>query len=317
MALPKKLLDLLKQKNARLEDVPLEVIALMEKALGGIFDNMVAVAGQLNLTKTGEIAMTAENLRLMEKIADDLTVALESSPEYLKALRHFALEMDKQGVINNNFFKEAIEGFKPSDFMVALAESNKLKAVEFLIGTPAKESFLRPVQNILETAIGSGASFADTVKSMREWVLGDEERDSRLLSYAKQITHDNFALNDRMYSKAAADEADAEWFLYSGGLIATSREFCKQRSEQYFHREEIMLFGEGLDLNGNPLSDDELKGRMDGTNAETIFATAGGHWCGHSIMMVSVFAVPPEVIKRNIAAGRYSPSEKERELVGV
>ena len=57
------------------------------------------------------------------------------------------------------------------------------------------------------------------------------------------------------------------------------------------------------------------QGKMYGTNESTIFVTAGGYNCQHSIMPVSVFAVPKADIERNIKNGNFEPSAVEQRLL--
>jgi hypothetical protein len=113
-------------------------------------------------------------------------------------------------------------------------------------------------------------------------------------------------MTDRSYTQTIADEVGYNWFLYAGGLMKTTRQFCKERNGGYYHRNEVAEW---------PQTAGDWNGKMYGTNESTIFVTAGGYNCQHSIMPVSVFAVPKADINRNIANGNFKPSAVESRLI--
>ena len=80
-----------------------------------------------------------------------------------------------------------------------------------------------------------------------------------------------------------------KYYLYTGGLLKSTRPFCKERNGKFFKKEEVQSWG---DL-------DDWAGKMEGTNSKTIFQTAGGYNCQHSILPVSEAVVPKKVIERN------------------
>ena len=89
-------------------------------------------------------------------------------------------------------------------------------------------------------------------------------------------------MSDRAVTNTVAEQLGLNWYLYTGGLLDTTRPFCKARNGKYFRKEEVQSWA--------TLGD--WAGRMAGTDEKTIFVTAGGYNCQHAILPVSEAAVP-------------------------
>ena len=310
------LIELIDRKNQRIEDIPEKFQSSVEKLQRRIFNRVVELIGQLDTDPSGNIRMTEANLLRIQNINDELKRVLNGR-EYVQAVRAFTNEFETQKKINDEYLKKAFgSDFKESRLADQLVKNSQRNAFELLAGAPAELNFITPIKAQLEQAVSSGASFSDTVKGIRELVEGTEEADGRLLRYSKQVSWDAFAMSDRAYTNAVAEDIDVEWFRYSGGLVKDSRCFCVERDKQYFHFKEIEAFGRQEDL-GECNTGEGWQGMMAGTNESTIFIVAGGYNCKHTWSPVSIVAVPKEVINRNINNGNFEPSEFEREELGL
>jgi hypothetical protein len=227
----------------------------------------------------------------------------------VKAVSEFASEFDIQNDLNFSYFKDVFELKKSSELAAAITLQNKSNAIDLLLNRGADTDFVAPLRGIIENSVITNASYKDTLFAIREFVEGNENFDSRLISYSRQIAHDTFAIADRAVTSTYADEIDADWFLYLGDVITTSRAFCKERHGNYYHWKEIAAWGDGKKTQGLrlPDSDGHWQGEIDGTNKDTIFIYAGGYNCRHAINAVSVAVVPKVVLQRNIEQGFYNP----------
>lgn len=304
--------DLIKKKNERLQSIPDALLSVVEKTQKQVFSHLAGLLDKLERTG-GAITASNENLLVMAEIMDDLKNALLDS-DYTQAVKEFAKEFDVQKKVNDEYLNKAFETQTDNAVADALVKQAKTDAVKALLDSPLDENFLKPIENILIDSIGTGSGFVETLKAIQDAVEGTEDKDGKLLSYAKQIAHDDFAFSDRSYTNTISDELESEFFLYSGGEIPGTRCFCKERHEKYYHYKEIEAWAEGKDLGACKVGD-LWAGAVPATNKSTIFIYAGGFNCGHSIMPVSVFQVPKDVIQRNISNGNYEPTEKELELL--
>lgn len=309
----------LKEKNARLESVPDDFENDVEQDQISIFNGLLGLLDKLKRDDNGNIIYSSNDLQNLLIITTIITgvrkILLQE--DYLNSVDTYIQEFDLQAALNNKYFASEFPEFsnsKAADETLAVAKKG---AIDLLLGEPLESNFIMPIKSVLEDAVTSGASWSETVKNIRDFVEGNPETDGRLLQYAKQIAKDEFSIADRSYSNAVAEELDIEFFVYSGQELPTSRCFCKERHDKYFHYKEIESWGAGDNLGECDTGDGTWAGERDGTNEQTIFQYAGGYNCGHSIMGVSVFSVPKDDLQKAIDAGYYQPSEKEAELLGI
>lgn len=302
--------EIIRQKSKRLQDVPDEFLTQVEKSQKQIFTRILASLDKLQ-RKGDMIAISTKNLSVVDDIISDLRDVVYNS-DYTDAVGSFAKEFDKQGEINEEYFKKAFEEFSSSSVGNAIVKKVKADTVQSLLGGSLDENFLKPAEKMLTNLVTSGAGFQEALDSIQQFALGGDEVDGKLLQYSKQVAHDQFSFSDRGYTNAVAEDLEAEWYYYAGDEIPTTRCFCEQRHGQYFHYKEVEAWGRGEDL-GECRSGDLWQGAHIGTNEQTIFIYLGGYNCMHALQPVSIFDVPKEVIQRAISKGFYEPSELEIE----
>lgn len=290
-------MDLIKKKNERLLSVPNAFEDAVSKAQKELFNEIIALVDSLE-RDGGNIVISSDNLLKIEEIGIKIKQALNGS-DYIEAVREFASEFDKQAEINIEYFKNTFPDFKESELASQILANSKKITVELLVST--ENEFILPLKDVLNDAVVSGSSWGDTVKNIRTFVEGNKDLDGRLLRYSKQIASDALATSDRAFTMAVSEDLGAEWFFYSGGEIGGTREFCHERNGRYFHKKEVEKW-----------SHLDWPGKNKQTNERTIFILAGGYNCKHSIMPVSLYAVPISDIQRNIQNGNFIPSDFEK-----
>jgi len=312
--------QLIKERTKRLETIPDEFLSKVQRQEKRFFTEILSALDKLKRNADGKIIFSADdlsNINIISAIQDDLKSALLGS-DYTKAVDAFAQQFDQQAVLSQEYFDKVFpdvsKSFATADATLAIS---KRRAVESLLGEPLDNELLKPITNLLEDAVTSNASWAETVANIRDYVEGTPEADGRLLRYAKQIAHDEFSIADRSYTNAVAEEIDAVWYSWNGNELPTSRCFCEERKGNYFHYKEIEQWGDGVNVGDCETGGGEWAGRREGTNAQTIFQYAGGYGCIDSVNPVSIFDIPMEVIQRNISNGNFEPSEKEIEMLGL
>jgi hypothetical protein len=293
------------EKVRRLTTIPDEFLARIPKAESELYDAIIEIIAQMEV-RGGSFVINAANLEYAAQVGELLKEALLTT-DYIDAVTEFAREFDTQVGINDELFSKTFPGFTTSEIGLQSVQIAKREAVDLLLNSAYDTGVIQPLRETLEQAVINGSGFRESLKSIREFIEGDPEKEGALLRYSKTYAHDQFAISDRAYTSIVSEEVDADWFFYSGDEIDTTRPFCAARDNQYFHYKEVESWG---DLS-------PWAGQIPGTNPSTIYSYAGGYNCRHSILPVSVFSVPKDVIQRNIESGNYNPSEKERELVGV
>lgn len=297
--------EIIKLKTDRLSTIPDKLISEIEKVQKEVLPSVLEIINQLERDKSGMILLTEKNLALASNIRDQLRGVLLDS-EYTKYISEFIHEFDVQSEVSNIYFKKAFEGFETSKVALQVVANQKKKATDLFINAIVDQAFAGSIADQVDNAISTNASFSETFKIIHDLVTGNDEVDGKLKKYSQQVAHDSFALSDRSYTSAATIDLGIEFYFYSGSEIATSRDFCIERHNHYYHKKEIESWGSLT-----------WAGQIEGTNAQTIFTTAGGWNCRHSIIPVSTSRVPREVLLRNIDNGNFKPTEFERKELGL
>lgn len=119
--------------------------------------------------------------------------------------------------------------------------------------------------------------------------------------YQNVIHMEDKRINPNKYGR----DLGIEFYFYSGSCIATTRDFCLEHANKYFHYKEIMDW-----------AIEDWEGKHLKTNEKTIFKYVGGYCkkgdknetCKHVLMPASQFSVPKDVLKRNMDKGYFMPN---------
>jgi hypothetical protein len=309
--------EIIIKKSKLLEAIPNKFLTSVEKSQKVLYNEMVVLLNKLELTD-GKLVLSQSNYNIAAKISEDLKTVLLGSP-YTEAVKDFSKEFNTLKTINDTYFNVAYPDYAAPETGVLIVSNAQRQTVTSLLSTSVDTSFIEPIKSVLDDAITSGASFLETVQNIRLTIEGGEnakgdEVDGKLLKYAKQIAHDNFAIADRSYTNAIADDLESEWFLYDGTEVADSRCFCMERKGNYYHYKEIEAWGRGEKVGE---CGKDWQGKNANTNEATIFILAGGYNCLDSIMPVSLAIVPIADVKRAMELGYFEPSEFERKELGL
>lgn len=288
-------IDLIVKKVKKLDSIPKKFLTDVQKSQYQVLDKLLTEFGKLELDVAGNIKMNSANMILLEDINNELAMIFNES-EYIDSVIDFASSFDINKSITDKYFSNIFKDFKQGDFSNAVYETSKRNAIESLSSSTVKTKFLEPLKAEMTQMVSSGMSFQDSVQRLRDYAIGDGENAGKLLQYSKQIAYDTLAVSDRAYTSAVAEELDAEWFYYAGGLIATSRPFCEERNNKYFYYLEVQEWA-SLDWGG----------KIANTTPQNIYENLGGYNCNHVLIPVSIDQVPKSVIDRNIKNGNYQP----------
>lgn len=304
--MPTKALNkIIDEKTERLDTVPDKFVINTKKAQTEAFKEVEKLVLQMD-SENGLLLMTDKNTAIINSIDKVLKDAVYND-EYIGGLTEYIGEYQKQANLSDKYFIELNVGFdKESKADTVLASQRN--ALNVLGEDAFTQTFTAPLSEMLNSSVAANASLLDTMATLREFALGNDEVDGRMVSHVKRIAYDSFAVSDRTYTNAVSNNLGLEFYLYFGGRIEDTREFCAERYGKYFHKKEIEGWGDGKRCCG--LSWPQA-GKWQGmnrlTNKSTIFTLAGGYNCKHSINPVSIKSVPKNVIQRNIDNGNYKP----------
>ena len=308
--------SLIDDKTERLTTVPDALFSRTVRIQKKLFNETLALLADLD-TKNGFISRTKANLTKNRVIVRQIALNLQKLG-YNKSAGEFAKEFNKQAKLTREVFDESIGDFKSTPLTEELLEVSKTKTVSALVGESLNVPFNKPILDELDSSVSSGASLTSTIAALSLIIIGTSEIDSLLTKYNKQVANDAFAIADREYTFNAAEDLKVEWYLYTGGTIAGTRDFCTVRDGQYYHKKEVQSWVTNKQGKGNPTPHgNKWQGRIKSTNSRTIFTNCGGYKCKHALIPVSIFVVPKNVIQRNIADKNFKPTQFEIDELGL
>jgi hypothetical protein len=295
--------ELIQQKVDRIDNIPKEFLTSVEKEQKVIFKEVLKRIDVLDRIN-GKIVLNDRNLRLINEIGSDLNKIVANS-KYKDLVKGFIKEFDTQNLITDNIYKISIENYKKTQIADKIVTQFKLNTAERFIGNHAlTQEFSTPLKDIMLKAVVNESSYVDTVMSIKDIIEGDSERLGKLRRYSGQIAWDSMAQMDRTYSKVTAENNGVEFYRYVGGTVKDSRDFCVERTEEYFHKNEIEGWA-SLDWGG----------KIPNTTKDNIFTNAGGYRCQHSFIGLGLSRVPKDVILRNIKNGNVTLSEAQKKIL--
>lgn len=250
-----------------------------------IFNRLLPMLSAFDI-KGGYIQAGAKNGAIIETIGKQTEDYIMSS-EYRDALKEYGKGFGDIKNANDEVFEANIREFNPKEYYDQAIKASQRNTVELLANDAVRKQFVIPLKDILNNSVSGSSTFADAVKTLREYIEGTDKLDGSLLRYVKTIARDAYAVADRRYSMIVSDDLGVEWFFYDGGLVRDSREFCIARAGKYFHITEIQSWA-GLDW----------QGKAKGTDGGTIFSLLGGYGCLHVLIPVAEYNVPPKDLAR-------------------
>ncbi len=298
--------EIVNEKINRLESVPDQFLTVVEKSQLEAYKEIQKLVLTMD-TEGGILVISDKNTNIINSIESTIKSTVFSD-EYSKGLTQYIKEFNVQSELTNKYFVAINVGFDKDANEVNTVLASQKNAINLLGEDSFTQSFINPLNQILSTNTSTGATLSDTIDSLQQFVLGSDDMDGKMMGQTKRIAYDVFATADRTQTAAVATSLGLEFYLYQGGLLDDTREFCQERKGKYFHKKEIEGWGDGKKCCG---LDWPQSGKWQGmnplTNKGTIFALAGGFNCKHAINPVSTKSVPKDVIKRNIENGNYKP----------
>ena len=284
------------EKLDLIDTVPVEFINAVEKMQPLWAVDLENLINELGFTG-GRLNQDAENLAKIAQIKDAfLLKIMNDEGVYREALREYAKQFLKQRRINDSIFAQTFDSVDvDTDFLDEMFKTSRRNAIKLFDADSIVREFIDPIGNTLTESVSTGGTHNDLIKTLRNFIEGDEERLGQYRRYVGTYAKDSFSTFDRSYTQALVKEYGGEWIRYLGGKVRDSRQFCIDRDGKFFHIKEVELWGEGVGVGdaGFP-----WQGMNKNTNPDTIKNFCGGYNCNHSLVYVVEADVPDEVKER-------------------
>lgn len=249
---------------------------------------------ELDIHPNGRIKATGANLRKIALIVARLKPYLFTAT-YKKIIERFSGTFEKVERFNSKWFRDLDTGFRTTP----ITRSVKRLAIErtILSINPEgyREALENPIREILLKYVQNGGEILDLSAELEKGIRGvknaegDQVKRGYLDTYhwRNRITKDALFQYSRNYDQVVSENLGLEWFLYSGGLVDDSRDFCEEKAGKYFHKNEVLSW-----------ASQSWQGKARGTDETNIQTMLGGYNCQHSLRPVTLRLVPEDQVQR-------------------
>lgn len=258
------------------------------KVQGRLYNQLVTVLKELELDSEGYILQNTTNRKILSTANDKINEVFKSSL-YVSAVNNYIQVIPKIDLANVQYFTGIDDGFRTNRVFLKSLQADTIATVErYILRDGLQSQVISPLSQILSQNVNTGGQFSGFLEQIKMFVQGDGKVDGRAMAYTKTYLRDTLFTYSRTFQQAITRDLKLEYYAYVGGLIETSRDFCRERSGKFFSHKEVESW-----------ADLEWSGKKAGTTKSSIFMYAAGWNCSHEIIPVHISIVPQDVIDRN------------------
>ena len=302
MKLPKRLNDLVNRKQEFIDLYRNRLEKTVLKLQSRLLDQIIAeVVSGLDV-KDGIIQDTKYNYRLLadlDKVYSEFTafsssvitsqVATATTGIVDFGRRYFAMSFSEIPVR----FDKIIEATASKINLRVGLQGGKIVRGGFLESMIKDNAILTDVKNYIAKSVTGQIDRKDFIQGLTKMVSGDTGP-GKLEKQYQRFTYDLYQQYDRAYNNSLADEFKMNYFLYQGGLIEDSRDFCVAHNNKVWTREEAAtwpdwrpsdgVYPEGYVIKQKNKNEVPSYLKVDGYDPLVDF---GGPRCRHGISWIS------------------------------
>ena len=248
MKLPKRIAEILDKKqifiDAQRSKMESSVIKLQSKLFSDIISELIP---ELDV-KDGLIQDTPKNYRLisiLDKTYKDFqTVSTQS------VLPQIVNTTSKIAGLTEGYFSVMLSGNMPARFEKIIETTTKLTNARLglegakIVRGGFLESFFNSntigteLKQMTSKAVTSNVNLKDFTKQLRDKITGTEEYTGGLERQFERYAYDIYQQYDATYNMTVGADLGFNYFIYQGGLIGDSRDFCAAHNNKVWSVEE-------------------------------------------------------------------------------
>jgi hypothetical protein len=253
----------------------------VERLQGSVYNRILASVQGLEVDSDGYILQNAANRKILYE-AENLIDDLLPGESLTKIVSESLTIIPQLEAVSGDYFLGISESFNPNRNFVRSLQLRTIESIEAnLLQDGLTASIKLPLKDILNQNINSGGSLSGFHQQLRNFIKGEEDLDGRLLSYSRTYLRDTLFSYSRAYQQAMTADLKLSYYMYAGGVMDKTRDFCAERVGNFYHESEIKKWASL-----------EWQGKARNTTESSIFTLCGGYNCAHSLIPVSKKIVP-------------------------
>ena len=254
MKLPRRIADILTRKQtfidlqrSRLEN---SVVKMQSRLFNDIISELIP---NLDI-KDGLIVDNAKNYRL-------LSVLDKTYKDFQRGSNQVVFNQITSGTtkiagMSSSYFSVLMAGDMPLRFDKIIDKANKLINLKLGLdgGKLTRGGFLQSffdsntigtdLKRMTSKAVTSNMNIKDYTKALREMVTGSPDKTGALERQFQRFAYDIYQQYDAAYNLMLGNEFGLKYFIYQGGLVVDSRDFCAAHNNKVWSIEESELWPE-------------------------------------------------------------------------
>lgn len=286
-------------KARRVSDKAADDLSLAMSALQvRMADQLVELLQTLDI-KGGKIVTSEANVAAMGEILR-LLKANMNDPQWISAVSEYVASFDDVEAAALRYGSTL--GDVDEGPLTAIKTHYQTSIAEYLTN-PASfgRALFVPIDRTLSAAVTTGAELSSTQGALRDHIKGVGDMRGGVERTAQGAADTAITIYERSATQTIADQVGVEIFVWQGRNISTTRPYpCGEWAGHALHKKE---FAE--------IADHEWPGKVDGTDAQTIFVFMGGWYgdrasCRHVAVPVALRDVPAGDLARMKSKGLIS-----------
>jgi hypothetical protein len=246
--LPRRISDILNRKQEFIDSQRTKLESTVVRLQSQLFSDIISeLIPELDI-KDGIIQDTAKNYKLLsilDKTYKEFQVAANSV-----VLGQIVKSTTKISALSENYFSVVLSGNLPERFNKIIETSNRLINLRIGLdnGKVVRGGFLESFFNsntvgtelkqMTSKAITGGMSMKDYTRALREMISGVDTKTGMMERQFQRYVYDLYQQYDAAYNMVLGNEFGFKYFIYQGGLIKDSRDFCAAHNNKVWSTEE-------------------------------------------------------------------------------
>ena len=246
--------------------------SLNQEAESNLFEAIVAILFSFSYTD-GVIDQSEDNFAKLAGLRSKIKELVDKNG--LSELATYFMERVEllKNIINTGLNTDSIE-----NSIMEEIEGGQLSIEEIVIESlnDASSEIASEILNTFIFMMIAGSSRAIIEDALEDLIVGTQSKLGIISSSLNTKADIMFSSVVRSYASRIYDVLGYDNFRYEGGLIPDSRPFCVERNGNKYTKNEISAWADLPDW----------RGRMPGTNTQTIFYYLGGYRCRHWLVPI-------------------------------
>ncbi len=264
-----KLLRIIKQREKNITEIPRQFIDGMESTQSELYRELQTLVKEMD-TKGNRLQNNRFNISMLNRMRDKFREWLRDAG-YYEQITEFGKSYKTILDQADSYFMEL--GFEGTLTDRDLNTLRQITRDDLSFMRSRDKDVLNTTYETIVNGIHSRRDWRDLDKALRDLHTDTKEARGLLKRYIGTYSNTAFAAFDRRVMQIKANQFNIDLFLFAGSSLKDSREFCMQRVDKVFTRDEI-----------NAWQEQQWQGKKRGGN---VWIYLGGYNCTHSLNPIS------------------------------